>query len=520
MQLRNYQLQFIKDFRQAVVEGDRYCVGVLPTGGGKTVIAAKIAEGVVNKGKSFLFLAHRDPLIFQTHSKFQSFGIETGIIKSGVKPNPAAPAQIAQIQTLATGSVPVPNWDLLIFDEAHYTSFFKFSEQLLEGSRSDRHKVVLALTATPYRLGKKSLADHYTRLIQGPTVRSLTDQGFLVPVRYFGHEQLDIKRVGISSRTGDFDERQLQQAVNSKTLNIKLVQEYKRLAVVRRGIVFAVGVDHAKDIATEFNNAGISAAHVDGTMSNKKRQVIYAALKQGEIQVIVSVATLTEGYDEPSLECVVLARPTLSRALYMQMTGRGIRLCPEIGKTDCLLYDFGTGNCQRFGHIDDPIDIRLQTLAIEENLTELIPCPKCSAYLSIRARICSECRTILVELKEEEPEPFDDVPDEPATEQLSEEEIGQLQLYRRQLRAAYQNGYKPGWAIVKFKAEHGTYPPAWWGQGAIFGSNSSEIQRSQYASHLKQLSNKHNHDESWVARYLELEFGEGYNMKSLMAITK
>jgi len=117
MQPRDYQLKFVDDFRQAVAEGDRCCVGVLPTGAGKTVIASKIAERVVSKGHRLLFLAHRDPLILQTESKFKAFGLETGIIKAGYSPNPSAPAQIAQIQTLATGNIPVPDWDVLILDK-------------------------------------------------------------------------------------------------------------------------------------------------------------------------------------------------------------------------------------------------------------------------------------------------------------------------------------------------------------------------------------------------------------------
>ena len=153
MQLRDYQIQFVEDFRQALAEGDRYCVGVLPTGAGKTVIAAQIAKNVVKKGKRLLFMAHRDPLIFQTQNKFEAFGIDTGIIKSGNPLNLSAPAQIAQIQTLATGSIEVPEWDLLILDEAHYTSFFQFSEQLLEQSRGNRGKAVLASDCYPLPTG-------------------------------------------------------------------------------------------------------------------------------------------------------------------------------------------------------------------------------------------------------------------------------------------------------------------------------------------------------------------------------
>jgi len=520
MEPRPYQTQVVQDFHHAVTEGDRHCLAVLPTGSGKTVIAAKVTQDYVTWGKRVLFLAHRAPLITQAYTNFQLFGIDTGIIQSGQPLNLHAPVQVGQLQTLATGNVEIPDWDLLILDEAHYTSFFKLSETLIAQSWDDPRKVVLGLTATPYRLGKRSLGEHYTRMIEGPTVKHLTEAGFLVPVRYFGHDLLDLKRVGISSRTTDFDERQLQQVMNSKILNTKLAQEYKRLATHRRGIVFTVGIDHAKGVTDAFNQADIPSAYVDGTMSNTKREKIYTALHDGNIQVIVSVATLTEGYDEPTLECVVIARPTLSRALYMQMVGRGIRICPEIGKTDCIFYDFGTGNRLRFGRHDDPIDLHLDTTPINENPLEVINCPKCGAYITHRTRLCRECHTVLIEpIPPEELDPFEDVPDEAAAENMSKEEYEQCHHYRTALRNSYQNGYKPGWAALRFKESYGSYPPSWWGQGAIFGSTPSPIQQTQYKTYLERLAAKHEHDDQWVDRYLELEFGQGFNAPSLALLT-
>ncbi|MDX2241550.1 MAG: DEAD/DEAH box helicase family protein [Leptolyngbyaceae cyanobacterium bins.302] len=503
--LRDYQHQVIADLRTAIREGHRHCLCYLPTGGGKTVVAAQITHSAVSKQKRVIFLCHRDPLVAQTTTTFEQFGIPTGIIKSGYPLHPNAPAQVCAVQTLATGNYPLPDWDLCILDECHSTTFFKFVQQLFEDSQLSRRKIMIGLTATPFRLGKQSLNEYYTTLIKGPTPKDLIRRGYLVPPRYFGFKDLDLSEVGVNRRTGDYNEKELELALNLHTLNHQLVEQYQRIALGRKAIVFAVGIDHSKAIAQAFVTAGIAAQHLDGGMSTPKRRRLYDALRTGEVQVITSVGTLTEGFDEPSLECIVLARPTLSRALYVQMVGRGLRLSPTTGKTDCIIYDFGTGNVNRFGRITDHQPIVLQPKKYRESDQEapLKQCPNCSALIRLWHQSCPECGYVYESILEE-------VPIEDVIELLNEEELKQRSFLHQQYQLAFDRGYKPGYAVMRFKEQYNYFPAAWWSFGAVFGNCPTGVQKAHYRKYLKEIAQRHGHDDGWIDRYMGLEFGHGF----------
>ena len=516
MALYDYQAQLCDDLRAAIRAGHRRILAYLPTGGGKTFVAGNIAAGAVRKGNPTLFLAHRDPLIDQAYRTFsQAFGLRTGMIKSGITPDLSAPAQIAQVQSLARSRSPIPPWRLCLIDEAHSTTFFRVVQDLIQANPNG---IVIGLTATPFRLGKSYLADHYTALVQGPSPAQLIQRGELVPPRYFGYEDLDLSKVTVSSRTGDFDPRQLQQAVNHKPLNQKLVREYQKLAGHRKGIVFATGIADSKAIAETFNEAGIPAVHLDGSVPNRKRKQIYRDHESGRIQVVVNVGTLTEGYDCRSIECVVLRRPSLSRALVIQMMGRGLRISPETGKTDCIIIDFGTGNLKRFGRIEDEWALSLDQPPEAKTEVKLVPCPQCRALVTVFHQTCPECGFKLKPEAPHQPKLLEPIPHEWATEQLSPEELKQQAYYRRQLALAYRRGHKPGLAVVKFKELYHVYPPAWWSQGAVFGSEPTPMQQAEYLERMVRLAEQHGLDDAWVARQIQLEFGDGFQVDSIAKV--
>lgn len=513
MALYDYQERLYSNTRDAVRAGHRRILACLPTGGGKTFVGGELAFRAVNKGNPVLFLAHRDSLIGQAYKTFnQDFGLHTGILKSGIKPDLSAPVQVAQVQSLPSLKHSLPPWKLCIIDEAHSTTFFKVVKDLV-GANPDG--IVIGLTATPFRLGKQYLSEHYTTLVQGPSPSELIERGKLVPPRYFGYEALDLSKVSVSQRTGDFDESQLQKALDNKPLNQKLVREYKRLASQRKGIVFTSGVQDSKNLAEAFNEAGIPAAHLDGSVPNKKRRKLYEAHESGEIQVIVNVGTLTEGYDCRSIECVVLKRPTLSRALFIQMIGRGLRTSSETGKTDCIVLDFGTGNLDRFGRIEDELKLSLDKPPEAKTEVKLVPCPQCRAMITVFQRTCPECGFNVKPDAPNQPKLLEPIPHESAAEQLSPEELRQQAYYRRQLALAYREGYKPGFALVKFKDLYGAYPPAWWSQGAVFGTDPHPSKQAEYLERMVALAEQHGLDDAWIARQIKLEFGDGFQVDSI-----
>ena len=185
--------------------------------------------------------------------------------------------------------------------------------------------IFIGLTATPYRLKKsEGMGDIFETLVSAPMPHKLIDSGYLSKPSYYGLHQPDLQRV--KTVAGDYDEHQLAIARDKPELIAQLVEEWRKLAYGRRTIVFAVNVQHSQNICTAFNNCGIPAAHVDGKTSIKQRTEIYKQLAAKDIYVLCSCMTLTEGFDVPSVNAVILARPTQSIALYHQMVGRGLRL--------------------------------------------------------------------------------------------------------------------------------------------------------------------------------------------------
>jgi superfamily II DNA or RNA helicase len=399
----------------------------------------------------------------------------------------------------------IPDWDLLIIDEAHYTTFFAFVETLLNDP-TNQEKAVIGLTATPSRLGKRSLAEHYTILVKGPTPETLTKQGFLVPARYWGYKSLDLTSVGINRSNGDFEERELAKLLNQQKLNHQLALEFQRIGNQRRAIIFGVNLAHVTNMSEAFQKLGIPCAVIHGGHPTDYRQTVDKALRENTIQVVFSVGTLTEGYDNPFIEFVGLARPTLSLALYHQMVGRGLRPCPEIEKIDCIVYDFGTGNLERFGRVTDPINWNLETPDITP--TPVVFCPACNNAVTPWTRVCPECKEVLIEIPEAAPTEIEPVPSELAQEKLNELEAEQKNYYRSQLRKAFERGYKPGYAAMKFKDKYGIYPASWWSEGALFGDNPTPQQYQGYLRHLTELAKAHNLEQTWIDHAMSLEFGQ------------
>ena len=499
MQLRDYQEQLVQDLRLAIAQGYRRILAYLPTGGGKTVVASAIVRKAIEKGHRANFILHRDPLVSQTSEKFTCFGIPHGIIKSGFPETPDAPVQICGVQTMDARQLPIPP-GLTLIDEAHSVSFYrKLTELFLEPDR-----IILGFTATPFRRGKKKLTDLYQILVKGPEPDQLIKAGHLVPGRYFAYSEIDLTSVGISRRSGDFNEGDLQRALNFKALNQHVVAEYRRMALGRRGIVFTCGVDHSKAIRDEFLAADIPCTHIDGTTPYRDRQRMFAQQKSGDVPLISSVETVAEGYDQPSVSWIGGVRPTLSHALHVQMLGRAARPCAEIKKTDFVVSDFGTGNLQRFGRLEDQVNVTLQlprrSKSNHEAPTKV--CSNCSAVILAWRLVCPECHAATGAA-------IEDVPEEALSEYLSDEELAQRQHYRRFCRLAYERRYKPGWAALTYRDRYGCFPADWWSFGAVFKERDDDA-RAAYQRYLQALATQHDHDLRWVERYMTVEFGEGY----------
>lgn len=457
--LRPYQLEAIEALRREIRAGARSILLVAPTGSGKTSIAAEMIHSALAKGKRIVFLAHRKELIDQCSARLDGLGVPHGVIMADHwRRRPGLQVQVASVPTLVNRELR-ESPDLLFIDETHRARASSYQQILARYPQA----ICIGLTATPIRGDGKGLGNLFTALVQCPSVAQLTEMGFLVPTRVYAPARPDLR--GVKKSAGDYNLGALGHFMDRKVLVGDIVDHWQRLADNRLTVVFAVTIEHSQHITEQFRQAGVAAAHLDGTTPKPERERLLAQLAAGEIRVLSNVGVLTEGWDCPQVSCIVLARPTMSMGLYLQMAGRTLR--PADGKTDALILDHA-GCTLMHGFVDDERDWQLSedrikpkiAIDTEENVKV---CPDCGrAY----PRAQQECECGYVFNKR------DLTPDQEAGELV--DATAQRAKYqaitmerRRAMYAMWRDecrfrGYKPGYPAAKYKAMFGTWPPREW----------------------------------------------------------
>lgn len=458
--LRPYQLAALDRIEGAFAAGRRAPLLAAPTGSGKTVIAAELIRRETAAGRRVLFVAPRRELIHQCSDKLQAFGVQHGVLLSGdPRRNVAALAQVASIDTLRArlDRLPLPDPDLVVADEAHL-HITRIRVGLLEAWPAARR---VGLTATPARKDGRGLRLLFDELIEVATVPELMRLGFLVPARYFSIAEPDLARVRI--RAGDYAPSDLAEAVSPLVGDVPVT--WLQRAPGRRTAVFAVNVKHSIALRDAFLRHGVAAEHVDGAMPTREREAAFDRFRDGRTQVLTNCQLASYGFDLPELDCVVLARPTKSLVLYLQMVGRGLR--PAAGKADCLVLDHsgcvhrhGFAHEERFwtldGHAELSVEARERGAKTED---KQLTCPDCACVFS-GTRTCPSCgyyfepagkvvRTLDGELVE-------------IGARASADTQDRMVFYTELMGYAKQHGFKAGWAAHKFKERHGTFPPWAW----------------------------------------------------------
>ncbi len=325
----------------------------LPTGGGKTVIFSQIVREYIQRfNKKVLILTHRIELCRQTSNMLSEFGVLNKIINSKVKDLPDQEDYmcfVAMVETLNNRlhdeKLEIENIGLVIIDEAHYNSFrklFKFFEK----------SFILGVTATPLSSNiKLPMKDNYRELIVGDSISSLIQKGFLANVNVYSYDVgLQSLKVGIN---GDYTVKSSEELYSNLSMQEKLLGAYMEKSMNKKTLIFNNGINTSKEVYETFKNAGIPIRHLDNTTSKQDRKQILKWFKHTPDAIVTSVSILTTGFDEPSVETIILNRATKSLTLYFQMIGRGSRILP--GKSEFTVIDLGN-NMARFGHWNAPVD--------------------------------------------------------------------------------------------------------------------------------------------------------------------
>lgn len=354
---------------------------VAPTGSGKTVMGSEIA---LRRGGRVLWVAHRTELVDQAARSLLRLGLDVGVIKAGRAPNESALTQVASIQTLSRRTLPPA--DTVVIDEAHHAVADSYGVLF----REYPHAGFLGLTATPFRLDGRGLGDvGFREIVVASTVRDLCDARdpgpFLVEPTVFAPAGPSLSDVGMVA--GDFNQGQLGAAMSGPKIVGDVVTTWAERAKGRRTVLFAVNVEHSLTMLARFKAAGIAAAHIDGTTKDEERAATLRALAEHRIDVLCNCMILTEGWDLPALEVAVVARPTQSLQLHLQMLGRIMRACD--GKAGALVLDHA-GNYRRHGLPTRPIGYSLDGKVVQGD-DDTKDCPKCGLVLSRGENPCPEC---------------------------------------------------------------------------------------------------------------------------------
>ena len=448
IQLRSYQQRAIDELRQSLLGGKRRVVIQSPTGSGKTVIAAAIVNMARAKDKRVIFAVPALSLIDQTVERFRQNGIyEIGVMQGQHEMTDYdQPVQVCSVQTLARRHP--PKADLVILDEAHV--MFKLYDDWMNRPEWARVPFV-GLTATPWAKGMGAVG-RWDHLIIGSTLQELIELGHLSDFKCYAPAHPDLG--GVKTVAGDYDLKGLGKAMDKAPLVADIVTTWLERGENRSTICFAVNRVHAKHIQTQFIEAGVSAEYMDAYTNLEDRADIVKRFSNGDVKVICNVGVLTTGFDA-DVRCIILARPTKSEILYVQMIGRGLRTAD--GKDVCKILDH-SDTTLRLGFVTDIgtnelHDGSANRQAVEKTAPLPKECPQCAFLKPPKLRKCPSCGFEPIarpDVENQDGELLELTRDKkvkPEKFTMAEKQDWYSQL----LLHAHLRGYKPGWAYWAYK---------------------------------------------------------------------
>jgi len=510
---REYQQQFIADAYTAA-EDHSIVLGVMACGLGKLTVASQMICDHIKAGLRSYFIVNLDCLIDQARDRMLAAGVpdnQIGFIKAGHKENRSALVQIASIQTMLRRE-----WfynyppDFAVWDECHLVWSHKLAKKLLAQWSECFH---FGNTATPWRMSKKdSMLLQTQALVCGPTPQWAIDNGYLVPTDYYSLRDAQADLGGVRIVRGDYDLVALAARTDREELIEKMVAHWRRYAEGKRTGVFTVNVAHSHHVAEVFCRSGIPAAAIDGKTSQSERRRLYAEFRAGTTLVLVSCGVLSVGFDEPAMECAILARSSRSVSLIWQQIGRAQRTSKATGKTRALVLDMA-GVLTRL-----PVPESLTHYELQEvpggaggaggSMKECPNAPACPGMSWGFAKVCSCCGA-------EFPPAIDDTHDGELSRLVLEQsdraakaERKLRRTFAKHKKAAFQFGRDPAHASKRFYSETRTTSKQEWHLGAVFGEEPTEANAQAFVIYLEQVRSRRNLDEEWLRRRMAEEFGD------------
>lgn len=439
--LHPYQNELVANARNELAKGKHSVLLVSPAGSGKSVIIAEIARLATEKNGHVLFMVHRKELIEQITGSFHTNEVQMDR------------TTIMTVGRIVNRLDQLPKPSLIITDETHhslaktYRTIYDYYENVPR----------LGFTASPWRMSGQGFTDVYESMVEGPQVEWLIENGFLAPYKYYSVNLIDDNKLKKSS-TGDYTKNSIDDAIGG-TIYGDVIENYRKLADGKQAIVYCHSVEFSKQVAEAFRNEGIAAEHADAKTSKVEREKIMSDFRTGALKVLCNVDLISEGFNVPDCEVVILLRPTESLVLHIQQSMRSMRYKP--GKR-AIIIDH-VANYLKHGLPDTPRKWTLEERERKGNKktdSDAIPikqCPQCMSVMLSSISIC-ECghefiaeRNMEVEEAElvEITKNFTLQANYIVTKSVDElSTMEELKAYRK------AKGYKPGWVYYQAKLKN------------------------------------------------------------------
>lgn len=328
-ELYDYQAEAVNNILDAFKTTNRIMLQ-MPTGTGKTEVFCEIIRKINNSNsgpKRILILVHRRHLVYQIQKRLKKFGLNSGLIMAGEPPSNVQ-IQVASIQTVTRRDVitwPQPSQvALIVIDEAHHTTSDTYKKIFKHYSSNSSIKY-LGVTATPCKMDKSGFKEVFDQLIVSYSIKEFIQKNYLAGFTHLATRTRSFDSVNIDNKTGDYAIQALGEYMSEYTIMSELIGTYKEHANNAKCIIFAASVSHSKNIVERFRKEGFTAESIDSNTPENERKNILEKFENGKIQILSNYQIFTEGFDCPAIEVVMLARPTKSFPLYLQMIGRAIR---------------------------------------------------------------------------------------------------------------------------------------------------------------------------------------------------
>lgn len=456
-ELRDYQQETIDKVYQSMKQGNRRIIVQQPPRTGKTVIMAEIARKTTDKGNRVMFIIHRKEVLAQAKATFEQQNVNMGLATMGM------------VQTLTRRVNKLTEPQLILIDEAHHA----LSQSYRRIIDAFPNAYILYFTATPIRTGHNQLDQIADDIIVGKSIKWLTQHHFLAPFHYYGLG--DIDRSKLRKQNGDYSSQSMDEAISHQIYG-HIVQQYQRIANGKQAVVYCHSIESAKKVTEQFTQAGITTAEIDGDTDAKVRDQLVQKFRDQRLTILANVNLFTEGVDLPNVDCVIMARPTSSLALYLQFSMRCLN--PRKGKTAVIIdhvdnfLNFGLPSSDRNWSEAIVTKDKRKTKSNADNGPAIAQCNYCFGTFyrdQVKDNCCPLCghelreenkdykivNVDLQEIKENQAvkhrkKMIQQILNDQVMANVADKSVGQLHGLKEFQAYAKLHGYQPGWAWHQF----------------------------------------------------------------------